>query len=574
MFITGKGKIGMHVVLVTVILLLSWWEIQDIYQPDSLLLPVLKSSTITLFAIYLNIYVLVPKLLFRQWNLLYLLVVIYIVIGVSLIEIALNDLLPIHYSNKIRELFGKINIPSMLIVGTSVFSIFILIISSSVVVLFYRWINLEREFNRLNETQLNMELGLFKQQVNYGSVSEMLHYAGEQTFHNSQKASETINRIGDLLRDHLYNSSEDIPISNIGKTIPDKLVRITNLLSEPRSRILTHLIYILTCVAYALYCVTLFKFFIPETTPLILLFAVFLVIDILPAYLNVYLLMPRFLYEQKHTLYILTLLGLLFLIILSLLGIKAVLNEYYQCGQFIGIIQSLKVIISLSIAGPMILALFKQWGLRESQFSQLKQITQQAELEYLKNQINPHFLFNSLNNMNVLIKTDLKSASEMITRLKNMLDYLLLRSSETEAKLIDEISFLNDYLRMEESRRDRFEFHIITEGDLRGVKVPPLLFIPFVENAVKHNLGNDYLPYVHLSFSIVSNKLEFSCINSKPIDPIIDDSIGGIGLSNVERRLELLFHKDYLLKRDVLNDTYEVKLLIPFNIQTDELHNC
>ena len=352
------------------------------------------------------------------------------------------------------------------------------------------------------------------------------------------------------------------------KPTPYRLSAPIDILTSPRYKWLQHTAYVLTCVIYVMYCVSLFESFIPDQNSQQILFYALLTIDIYPAYVNRYFLMPRFLDRQKYVSYAAALCALIISVALALYIVKGVLDNLYQCGQFIGIIQSLKVIIPLSIAGPMAFSFFKQWRTRESQISQIIQSTKKEELEYLKSQINPHFLFNTLNNMTVLIRTAPDEASRMILRLKDMLDYQLSDTARTQVPLKDEIRFLNNYLNMEASRRDSCRFTVNTEGNTDNVQVPPLIFIPFVENAVKHNPGIGYTPYIELTFTISGDELLFSCVNSKPAGRPKRPAVGGVGLANIERRLALLYQVHYDLRRTITDTEYKVELKIPLNTPT------
>lgn len=113
-------------------------------------------------------------------------------------------------------------------------------------------------------------------------------------------------------------------------------------------------------------------------------------------------------------------------------------------------------------------------------------------------------------------------------------------------------------LELEKVRRDHFEYTIFQEGNMENICIPPLLFIPFVENAVKHNLDSDNLSYVHLYFSVHNKQLTFRCENSKPRVPVKRE--GGIGLANVKRRLDLLYESRYTLQIEDKETTYNVNL--------------
>lgn len=146
-----------------------------------------------------------------------------------------------------------------------------------------------------------------------------------------------------------------------------------------------------------------------------------------------------------------------------------------------------------------------------------------------------------LNNANVLIKKNPEEASRVLFKLEDMLRYQINDSAKEQVLLSSEIHFLNDFLNLEKVRRDKFEYVISKEGDISEVWLPPLLFIPFVENAVKHNVDSENSSYVYLGFKVWDKQLEFQCINSKPKIALRKNEVGGLGLKNIKRRLELLF---------------------------------
>jgi len=146
-----------------------------------------------------------------------------------------------------------------------------------------------------------------------------------------------------------------------------------------------------------------------------------------------------------------------------------------------------------------------------------------------------------LNNANVLTKKDPNKASEVLMKLSDLLRYQLYDSARDKVLLTSDIRFIEDFLNLEKVRRDNFDFLISKEGDLSGVQIPPLLFISFVENAVKHNNDTEKLSFVNLFFNVSNNELSFKCINSKPKIKAIKNVTGGLGLKNIKRRLELLY---------------------------------
>ncbi len=335
-------------------------------------------------------------------------------------------------------------------------------------------------------------------------------------------------------------------------------------LTDRRYRLLGHFIFVVAYLAYIVYCAAFYRPFIPDTLVSIAVWGWFLVFNIGLAYLNIYFLMPRYLYRRRYTTYAFCLIGFIVLMALSLAGVNYLLDALYQSGQFLSTLQSLRVLIPLSFACPMTVVLYHRWYTNGMRINKLENVTMQSELEQLKKQINPHFLFNMLNNAMVLVKTDSREASQVLVKLKDLLNYQLTDSAKDEVLLVNDIHFLNDFLNLEKIRRDHFDFTVTVEGDMDGVLVPPLLFIPFVENAVKHNPeSDDYLPYVHIRFQLVDEKLHFTCVNSKPGVAQENDAHGGLGLANVRRRLSLLYPGEHSLDIDSGADRFQVDLQMP-----------
>ena len=283
---------------------------------------------------------------------------------------------------------------------------------------------------------------------------------------------------------------------------------------------------------------------------------------ILLAYSNMYFFVPKFLFKKEYLSY-----GLY---VLAIMVVSFYIHEFFAY-QFkadslpyqddsINFFTFSFMIMVLIIASSAI-KLFQQWIADAQLIFDLKLAKAGAELEQLKNQINPHFLFNMLNNANVLIEDDPKKASQVLVKLSDLLRYQLYDSSRDKVLLTSEIHFLEDFLNLEKVRRDNFNFLISKEGELSGVQVPPLLFISFVENAVKHNNDSAKSSYVNLFFEVRSNALFFKCINSKPAVKAISKA-GGLGMDNIQRRLALLFPSTHDLKIEDNSETYCVTLTL------------
>ncbi|MDR2039598.1 MAG: histidine kinase [Bacteroidales bacterium] len=281
-------------------------------------------------------------------------------------------------------------------------------------------------------------------------------------------------------------------------------------------------------------------------------------------YVNTYVLFPRFLAKNKVFAYIIsvvlfTIFALFLIVILQELFYDIAVTHQQPSGIaiFLSIASSMCTIF-LFLGGISTLLLFKQWIISNRNINNLQIATFQSELSFLKSQINPHFLFNMINNANIMVDEDPKMASHILDKLDDMLQYQFNDSIQDNVSLKADITFLSDFLDLEKVRRDYFEYTVDIEGSIDGVEVPPLLFIPFVENAVKHNLDTNR-SYVHLIFRMKNGCLFFECENSKPVKPVKRDA-GGLGLTNIKRRLDLLFKNNYVLDVAETETTYTVKL--------------
>ena len=198
----------LHLSLVIAVTLFTWWELSAIYQQDSLWFPVMKSSVIVLFVVYLNIYLLAPQLILkRNWYWVYLLAVLYIAMLVYVIEMRINDMVYLKYTTKIRELYGKVEINPLLQVITSVISLIILMISSSAVVFFREWSKHDIRVHDLEKKAMLMELEQLKKQVKPQYLVRTLDKVNELSQQGKRNEATTLLlKLSDRLRHQLYST--------------------------------------------------------------------------------------------------------------------------------------------------------------------------------------------------------------------------------------------------------------------------------------------------------------------------------------------------------------------------------
>lgn len=179
-----------------------------------------------------------------------------------------------------------------------------------------------------------------------------------------------------------------------------------------------------------------------------------------------------------------------------------------------------------------------------------------SELAFLKNQVSPHFFFNTLNNIYSLIEINKTDAQDAVMKLSRLMRYLLYESEHGKTALSHEISFMNHYIDLMRLRiSPKVELKIDLPDNDNGMKVPPLLFIPFIENAFKHGISYREKSFIDISMKTDSDRITFLCRNSVADGTTAspDENHSGIGLENVKKRLNLLFpgkHKLQISKTD------------------------
>jgi len=173
-----------------------------------------------------------------------------------------------------------------------------------------------------------------------------------------------------------------------------------------------------------------------------------------------------------------------------------------------------------------------------------------AELSMLKNQISPHFFFNTLNNIYSLAGTSTEDSKKAILQLSKLMRYLLYDSEKGDTRLSDEIAFMNNFIDLMKLRiSEKVNLSVSFPEKYADVKMPPLLFIPFIENAFKHGVSYRGDSFIEIRMEKDNNTITFICRNSiGGRDETMPAEKSGIGLENVKRRLELIFPGKHNLK--------------------------
>lgn len=302
---------------------------------------------------------------------------------------------------------------------------------------------------------------------------------------------------------------------------------------------------------------------------LVLVYLVFVIMF----YINMYLLVPL-IFKGKYVSYFLSLILMIFLGLILLNEVMTIYFDKYRIleTRVVNIFR-FRFVNGLFISTPFIMVsttikLFQQWVKDNERITELQKLALSTELSELKNQISPHFLFNMLNNVKVLIRKNPEMAITVIMKLSEFLRYQLYENNQEKTSLKAEITFLSNFLNLEKIRRDNLNFSLeseIQERKTKNILIPPNLFTIFVENAVKHSADiNDQGTYINIDILVEEKKLHFTCKNSIGSEHTISDKKhSGLGLVNIKRRLELLYANTYCLEIKENKKEYTVTLIIP-----------
>jgi LytS/YehU family sensor histidine kinase len=208
--------------------------------------------------------------------------------------------------------------------------------------------------------------------------------------------------------------------------------------------------------------------------------------------------------------------------------------------------------------------MLKNWYLKEEEKQLLITANANAEMQLLKAQIHPHFLFNTLNNIYSFTLNKSPVAGDMVLQLSSMVNYMIADCNAEFVLLQQELKMLNDYINLEKVRYgNRLDLQITITGEIANKQITPLLMIPFIENSFKHGTSKMLKePWIKLFIQADENILHFSLTNSKPINANKNGN-GGIGLNNVKKRLELLYPNTHLLIVEPTEHTYTVNMQVP-----------
>lgn len=285
----------------------------------------------------------------------------------------------------------------------------------------------------------------------------------------------------------------------------------------------------------------------------------------LMVYVTNYLLIPRFLYRKQYVLF-----GLLFVVVVFTFSIlKMYIEVALLHWTHFNIWDRFKVRVYDNVIPHFLLVstgaaikLLVDYAHAQRRLGEMSKEKAEAELNFLKSQINPHFLFNSLNTIYFLIDKQNAEARQTLLQFSGLLRYQLYDCNSATIEIEKEVRYLEDYIRLQQLRKDsQYDVGVQVGDDVKGFRITPLLLVPFVENAFKHiSHHTDNRNFIQVALQRLNGTLTFVVENSKDDQQRNTEPAGGIGLANVKRRLELLYPGKH--KLDISNSpaTFKVEL--------------
>ncbi len=273
---------------------------------------------------------------------------------------------------------------------------------------------------------------------------------------------------------------------------------------------------------------------------------------ILVVYINLGYLIPKFLNQKNFMTYVLLLLAMVAVFTPIKVMLLYITYDEVDPREFLVMNQhTVFLLLFMMAGGSTVIKIISDWQRHQRDRKDLETQRMQSEIKFLKSQINPHFLFNTLNSLYALTLKKSDKAPEIVIKLSEMMRYMLYESNERRVPLQKEVNYIENYLALESLRQGgQSDIQFKVEGQLTDQTIAPLLFIPFLENSFKHGINHQISDgYVHVMMKVLGNKLLLRIENSKPAQapPPMENRTGGIGLANVQRRLNLLYPGQYKL---------------------------
>ncbi|WP_420553699.1 sensor histidine kinase [Tenacibaculum aiptasiae] len=281
-------------------------------------------------------------------------------------------------------------------------------------------------------------------------------------------------------------------------------------------------------------------------------------------YINYLVLVPKLLFKKKVFLYVIAVLLVVYLGALIYRSFN--FSSYFESlPQKINLkaYKSFSISVMFNIILVILGAVIKTylaWTKNETDKKDIESQKRITELEVLKSQINPHFLFNSLNSIYSLTVKKADEAPEAVIMLSELMRYMLYQANDDFVLLEKEISYIENYVNLQKLRLiDKDGISLNVSGEITNQKIPPLLLISFIENAFKYGIDPIKNSKIIVTIDVDDTHFKFECVNVKNRKQI-DDINSGIGLKNTKERLKLLYPNKHKLEISDRDNLYKVSL--------------
>lgn len=512
---------------------------------------------------------LVPKTLLKNKFPSYFLYASIVSLAVSFLSSLTDSILKIHFDFHNRPSDGSIG-PIILDSVANTFFLVLIMLGFALLELYDKWGN-DLQQERLMSESLNKYIKDVRSCLNPATIFKEMGKISETIPYDRDNAVGLIDSLSEYLRKQLSElpSPPQLKESAYEKSL---FSHMTTFLVSHRYRTSRYLIFLLTIgfISYSAFANAPSGADLDPVSNAIVLFCFLIIVS----NIEIFWFFRKYEQDQDVDRYYRSILILSFITITPILiSIVLLFAKNWIYGWIYLTFNSVVflggiIAISLYLFGLGSLLFFQNWIRVQRHITMLHNETLRQEYLFLRRQINPHFLFNVLNNIEISVYDDPDLASELLKDLIKLLECQLEDSKRDFTTLQDEIEFLTSYLSLEQSRRDRFRYEIKISDDIREISIPTLIFIPIVENAAKYSATNKECMNVKVSFRSAGGFLKFECRNPYDIEKIRKTSHHGIGLENTMRRLELLYDGKARISTFQSDNQYHVEVIIPIKIES------
>ncbi|MEJ8756146.1 histidine kinase [Pontibacter sp. H259] len=343
------------------------------------------------------------------------------------------------------------------------------------------------------------------------------------------------------------------------------------------------LVHVLFWVVYVVFFGLLYGSYIDDYYNAFMVELVELPFKMALVYFNMFYLVPTFLLTRRYLefgVYILLLTGAIAALMQYVL-LPFLIHPFFcptTCTQdnltlyrFVKNMVNINYLVAISAT----MVLLRNWYQHQQSARMLSQDKLEAELKFLKGQIHPHFLFNTLNSLYSLTLKKSDNAPEMVLKLSGLMDYMLYDANAEKVPLEKELNYIRNYIDLERMRYgDRVDISFTESGSILGANIAPMMLLPFVENAFKHGVSTETEnAWVRIDVKVQESNLSLrveNCKCTEKAERSAKEMASGIGLKNVCRRLELLYKDAYSLEIEDEPEVYAVHLELDLSDKADE----